>query len=103
MKISIEGVVYEFQADKLTLREAFRIHEQTGLNLKQWQDGLGEGNPYALGALAFLLKSRAGEQLDWSTFDFDLGSFDIDADEEDPGVDPTSGLAPATEPESATA
>jgi hypothetical protein len=84
VKVTIDGQVYDYQADRLMLTEAMEIQEKTGLNLRRWQQGLSEMDAYAVKALAYLLKKRAGETPDWDTLDFDLAGLDIDDEDPDP-------------------
>lgn len=91
MKVTVDGQVYDYDDDKLMFSEAADILQRTGMSMRQWQQGLNELNPFAVKALVFLLKKRAGENPDWDTLDFDLGSLDFeDAAEADPTPAETS-------------
>ena len=91
MKITVDGTAYDFDSDQLSVREAFVIFDQTKMTITAWQQGLGEGNPYAMAALVFLLKRRAGEQVDWTTLDFNLSAIEVEGDDaEADASDPSS-------------
>lgn len=101
MKITVDGTVYDFDQARLGMREAYRLQEQTGMNLQRWQTGLVESDVKALAGLVFLLKTRAGETVDWDTFDFDLGSLEIEdaapeveGDASDPSSEPEPSGVP---------
>lgn len=83
MKIIVHGQAYDYDAARLQVNEAILIHQLTGLNLQKWQAGLGDMDPYAVKALVWLIKRRAGEQVEWEALDFDLGSVEL-ADAEVP-------------------
>jgi hypothetical protein len=76
--------VYEYDSTRLMLTEAIEIQEKTGLNLKRWQAALQELDAYAVKALVYLLKKRAGESPDWAAMEFDLAGLEIDDDDETP-------------------
>lgn len=82
MKIKVDGQDYEYDENRLMLTEAMEIQEKTGLNLKRWQAGLSEMDAYAVKALLYLLKKRAGESPDWQTLDCNIAAIDFGDDEE---------------------
>jgi hypothetical protein len=90
VKVTVDGQVYEYDPSRLMLTEAIEVQEKTGLNLKRWQAGLEEMDAFAVKALVYLLKKRAGETPDWATLDFDLASLDID---DEPPPDPPNAEA----------
>lgn len=81
MKVTVDGTVYEYDPTRLMLTEAIEVQEKTGLNLKRWQLGLEEMDAFAIKALVYLLKKRAGESPDWQRLDFDIAGLDIEDDE----------------------
>lgn len=83
MKVTVDGQVYDYDANRLMVREAMEIQERTGLNLSRWQAGLQESDPKAVLALVYLLKQRAGEKPEWDALDFDLATLEIADDEAD--------------------
>lgn len=92
MKLKIDGTVYDFDQDRLMLSEAMAVQVATGMKVPQWQKALGEMDAYALGALVWLLRRRAGEtDLRFEDVDFNLADLE-DVSEEEP--DPTAA-APA--------
>lgn len=82
MKVQADGKTYDYQPDRLMYSEAKLIQKHTGMKLDAWQAGLRQMDPDAIAALLFTLRRRAGEALEWDAFDFDLGTFGIEDDEE---------------------
>lgn len=76
MIIKVAGVAYDYDAGKLMISEAMEIKQRTGMNLQAWQQGLEDMDPFAVKALVYLLKQRAGEGPSWDTLDFDLGELE---------------------------
>jgi hypothetical protein len=60
VRFTIEGKDYEFDR-KLTVEEAMVIQDKAKLGLNEFDPALLRGNPYALCALIYLGKRRAGE------------------------------------------
>lgn len=77
MKVSIDGQVYEYDSTRLLYSEARFVQEKTGLRVQQWQEGLGEMDALAVGALVYILKQRAGENPDWDALDFNMASLEF--------------------------
>jgi hypothetical protein len=90
MKVTVDGQVYDYDPTRLMLTEAIEVQEKTGLNLKRWQAGLEQMDAFAVKALVYLLKKRAGETPDWATLDFDLAGLEI---EDDSPPDPSDAEA----------
>lgn len=105
MRIEVEGEVYDYDDEKMSVAEARVIKKQAGMGVTQWAEALRTGDPDALVALVFLAKTRAGEAPKWSDFDeLDLVSGvnvldeDDDADQgegDDAGADESGKPAPA--------
>lgn len=88
MKITVEGVVYDHDPKVMLVSEALDVQAKLdGMSMARWQQGLNQQEPLETKALVYLLKKRAGEKVDWDTLDFNLVSFEIEDDEEEP--DPT--------------
>lgn len=81
MKVIVDGTKYDYDATRLLISEAMEVKQRTGMNMQAWQQGLADIDPYAVKALVFLLKKRAGERPDWDTLDFDLGGLEMVEDE----------------------
>lgn len=109
IKLTVEGVVYEFDGDRLLLAEARELKTLTGLTPPKWSAGLDEGDPDAIAGLVYLAKKRSGETLRFSDLDsLDYADIDMELigeDAEEPaeseqaaGADPTppsgSGMIP---------
>jgi hypothetical protein len=86
VKIKLEGVEYEFDAERMMLSELMAVKTKAGMNAKEWHEALQEFDPLAVQALVYLLKRRAGEDVKLSDIDFNLADFEIVPDEE---PDPT--------------
>lgn len=82
MKVTVDGQVYEYDANRLMVREAMELQQRTGLNLSRWQAALQEGDPTAILGLVYLIKQRAGEKPEWDAIDFDLAAVEIEDDDE---------------------
>lgn len=71
MKLTLNGTTYEsrlMQLFTMSIGEARIIKRQTGLTIADWQDGvksLERVDPDVFVSLVYLLKSRAGETVDW--------------------------------------
>ena len=88
MKFSIEGREYDWSA-KMTIEEAFFLHEKAYLTIPKLGPAIAEVNPYAIAALVYFAKRRNGEPVKWEDIlKLDLLTFDIVAEdeaEEEPG------------------
>lgn len=83
MKVTVDGQVYDYDANRLMVREAMELQQRTGMNLSRWQKGLQESDPTAILGLVYLIKQRADEKPDWDSLDFDLAAVEIEDDEAD--------------------
>ena len=93
MKVRIGDTVHEFvSAEKLTLKEAMRIKMATGLNLLDLYNGSETGDPFAIAAMAWIIRLRNGEKdLKFDDIDFELGDFEFLPDEPSAAeADPTT-------------
>lgn len=90
MKVTVDGTVYDYDDEKLAFRDALEIQQRTGMTMRQWQQGLNDMAPDAVGALVYMLKKQAGEQVDWDTFDFDMGTLEFEDTPEVPTEAETS-------------
>jgi hypothetical protein len=81
MKLNINGAIYEYDLDRITVRDAMMLKTATGLNLKPFSTALGELDPNCLAALAWLVQTKAGvkgadgEPLKFGDVDFDMIEF----------------------------
>lgn len=91
IKVTVDGTEYEFDRDRLMLKEALAIKSYTNLTVTEWQKGLQEFDPMAVAALVWLLKKRAGEDVRFSDVDCNLASFAAIDDEAE--ADPTAATA----------
>lgn len=90
MKLDINGQLYEYDGDQLTLREAFEMKERTGWGLRDFGQAYYDREPAAYCWIAYVCLKRAGEQVDWDTLDLDLSALidSIDKANKEP-QDPT--------------
>lgn len=96
MKIRIEDQFYDFEADRLMLKEAMAVKTYTGMGVTDWNKALEEFDPNAIAALVWILKKRAGEDVRFSDLDFNLADLEILSDEGEV-ADPTSGATTPAE------
>lgn len=87
LKLTVEGVVYEFDGDHLLLAEAREIKNHTGMSVPKWSAGIDEGDVDAIQALIYLAKKRAGETLRWSDLEtLDYADIDLEPMDEEEEV-----------------
>lgn len=66
MHYEIKGTEYPaFESDDWSLEEAFLLWEKAHLTVSQFREALQVQNPYAVTALIYFTKRRAGELLKW--------------------------------------
>jgi len=90
-KVKIEGVEYDFDPSKLMFQESLALQRETGLTMQAWLDDLGKGDVLATGAMVWLIRRRAGDETPFATFDFDLGSIEMES-----SASPGNAEVPAT-------
>lgn len=96
IKLTVEGIVYEFDGDHLLLAEAREIKTFTGMSVPKWSAGIDEGDPDAIQSLIYLAKKRAGETLRYSDLDtLDYADIDLEPmdEEKDETAPPEQGAA----------
>lgn len=85
MRFTIEGREYDFDR-KMTVEEAMVFQDKAGLGLSQIDEELDRGNPYAVTALIYLGKKRAGEAVRWQDLmGLDVLTFQRMGDKPEPG------------------
>lgn len=75
MKVTIDGNVYEYDRDAMTLEEAFELKDQTGWGLRDFALALNDREPAAIAMIAYLIRKRSGERVDWRKSVVDISSF----------------------------
>lgn len=71
MKIDYEGESLEFDLENITVRQAMAIKMKTGLTLMGLDQGLAVGDPDALLAIYWLMRTQAeGKPVDMDNLDF---------------------------------
>ncbi|MEU0039105.1 hypothetical protein [Streptomyces sp. NPDC006333] len=95
IKLTVEGVVYEFDGDHLLLAEARELKTYTGMSVAKWSRGIDEGDVDAIQALIYLAKKRAGESLRYSDLEqIDYADIDLEPlDDEDEAVEAEPGAS----------
>jgi hypothetical protein len=94
-KVNINGVIYDYDIDRVSVRDAMMLKSATGLNLQPFSVGLSQLDPDCMAALAWLLQTKAGvkgpdgQPLQLKDVDFTVTSFFVDEPVEE--VDPTPG------------
>lgn len=89
MKITVEGQVYDFDPARMLNTEAIALQKVTGWRIKEWSDGLAQGDAVAMTALVWLIFRRNGQETRFDDVEFDMGSLSIEDDEAEPVPDPT--------------
>ena len=84
MTVTVDGVKYDHDSEKVLNSELILVGDQTGMSPAVWQRKLNEDDGLAMKALVFMLKKRAGEDVDWNTLDFAQGGMEFDLDEPRP-------------------
>lgn len=100
IRVTVEGVAYDFDGDHVLLAEARELKTYTKLTLPRWNQGLDEMDPDAVQFLIFLAKKRAGESLRYSDLDtLDFADIDLELVEPEPDEPENAGeAAAATDP-----
>ena len=93
MNITIAGVKYEFDSEKLMLSEARSIEKVCGCTFQEWSERLQSGSMEALAALVWIVQKRENPELRFSEVDFAIGSVEIDEDE----VDEVNPIVPSSD------
>ena len=96
MKVTIDGEVYDFDSNKMLNTEVIALQKVTGLTLKAWNEGLQEGDVYALTGLVWLVYRRNGRIMTFDEVEFDIGSLAVEDPEQDAAQSTEAG---PTEPE----
>lgn len=106
MKLTLNGTEYQSKLFALlnpSIGEARIIKRHTGMSISEWRLGLmtlHREDPDVLAGLVFILKHRAGEQVDWSELE-QLSSQELNEaiTVEDGDLDPPAPVEPAAAPE----
>lgn len=79
-----EGREIEFDQDTMTVKEARLLKKITGMGLRQFGEGMRDGDIDALMGMVYLAMRRQGVVIPWRTLDdFNIGDLDVIADDED--------------------
>lgn len=70
MKIDYEGEELDFDLEQITVRQAMFLKTKLGLTLLGLDQGLSTGDPDAMLAVFWLMKSQGGTKVDIDTLDF---------------------------------
>lgn len=72
MKVNYEGEELEFDLEKITVRQAMVLKMKLGLTLLGLDEGLASGDPDALLAVYWLMRTHSGEKVDIDDLDFKI-------------------------------
>lgn len=72
MKVNYEGEELEFDLEKITVRQAMVLKMKLGLTLLGLDEGLAAGDPDALLAVYWLMRTHSGEKVDIDDLDFKI-------------------------------
>jgi len=100
LKITANGVTYEFDPDRMTFAQGRDIEAVTGEPIAAFGENLKRGDLTALQALVWAAARRTQPDLDFSDLDdWVVGELDIDSDDADAeadAADPQLAVASAT-------
>lgn len=88
-KVTIDGVVYNYDPTRMLNTEAIALQKVTGMRMQEWSQALTEGDAFALTGLVWLLWRRDGRVVPFDEVEFDIGSIALEEDEAAPVEDPT--------------
>jgi len=77
-----EGDWYEFEGDRLLVKEARELETATGMGLKDFSDGIRRGKVDALVFMLYLAQRRSGLAVRFRDFD-DMNIADLQIEDED--------------------
>lgn len=99
IRVTVQGVAYDFDQEHLLVAEARELKTYTGLTPPRWGPLIDEGDPDAVAFLIFLSKKRAGETLRFSDLDsLDYADIAVEAVDGPETEDSPTGEAPAADP-----
>lgn len=84
VRVGAEGTWYDFEGDRLLVREARELQDLTGMGLQDFSDGIRHGKVDALVFMLYLARRRAGEAVRFREFDeMNLAELEIQGDEDE--------------------
>lgn len=93
MKVRMgDGDWYEFEGDRLLVKEARELETATGMGLKDFSDGIRRGKVDALVFMLYLAQRRAGVAVRFRDFD-DANIADLQIDDESTGGVDTAAVS----------
>lgn len=104
MKVVVGDQTYDHDPNRFMSSEARAVKRATGMNPDEFNKGLAEDDPFAVAALVWVLRRRAGEpDLAFDDCDFNMSELSLVEDEPDPTpAGPASSGSPAAEPDEAS-
>lgn len=93
MKLDINGKLYDYDPDVLTLGEAFQLKARTGWGIRAFYEAYVEREPAAYAWIAYIALRRAGEKPVWEpgedpAFEVDLAALIDSIDEASKAAEP---------------
>lgn len=95
MKLTVGGVVYAVDLDRLENTELIAVEDATNLTLQEWQAGLNRGSMKAFTALVWLLRRRDEPGLEFTDVRFEVNTLEVD-ESEDLGKSSADDTAPTS-------
>lgn len=97
MKITIEGQVFEYDPNRMLNTEAIALQKVTGMKMADWAKALAEGDVFAVTGLVWLMYRREGRDVRFDEVEFDLGTMEIEEDEDEVPKEPVGPTEPVPE------
>lgn len=102
MKVNIDGAMYEYDPTRMSMTEAYELKERTGYGMRALQYAYNDLEPDACRWIAYIAKKRAGEKVEWDSFDFDLAGMIVSIEQADDEPAPKDEAAAPSEDSPAT-
>jgi len=97
VRVGEDGQWYDFEGDRLLVREARDLQELTGMGLQDFSDGIRHGKVDALVFMLYLARRRAGEPVRFREFDdMNIAELEIEDDSGKPAEEPEQAESDAS-------
>jgi hypothetical protein len=97
LKVTINGEVFPFDAERYPMSEAIGLEEKLGVPFHKWRADLASGSVKALAGFVWLVLRRNGQDVPWEDIvsgAYPLSDSDVNIEQEG-GEDPTDPPSPA--------
>jgi len=95
MRITVQGVKYEFDPAHIRNDEAMALERALGCSFREWAQALADGSASAMTGLVWLLQRRETPGLKFGDVIFDMGEITVEDDAAE-APDPTQTSAAST-------